>query len=123
MESTQLLRAVEQMSSHELDAFVAQVLVLRAQREASTLSDDESALLLRINRAVPEILQQRYNELIAVREAEQLTDQQYAELLDLTTKIEQREADRVAALAELARLRQTSLTQLLHTLGITPRYA
>lgn len=106
MESTQLLRAVEQMSWHELDAFVAQVLVLRAQREASTLSDDESALLLRINRAVPEILQQRYNELIAVREAEQLTDQQYAELLDLTTEIEQREADRVAALAELARLRQ-----------------
>lgn len=38
IESEQLLKAVEQLPPHELDAFVAQVLAVRAQREALNLS-------------------------------------------------------------------------------------
>jgi hypothetical protein len=123
IESEQLLKAVEQLSPHELDAFVAQVLAVRAQREAPTLSAAESTLLLTINSAIPEPLQQRYDELIVQRQAEQLTSTEHAELLQLTIEIEQREADRVAALADLARLRGVPLTQLMQTLGIQPIYA
>lgn len=118
IESEQLLKAVEQLPPHELDAFVAQVLAVRAQREAPTLSTAESTLLLTINSAIPEALQQRYDELIVQRQAEQLTPTEQVELLQLTTEIEQREADRVAALADLSRLRGIALTQLLQTLGI-----
>jgi len=123
VESDQLLKAVEQLSPHELEAFVAQVLAVRAQREAPTLSAAESTLLLTINSAIPEPLQQRYDELIVQRQAEQLTPTEHAELLQLTIEIEQREADRVAALADLARLRGVPLTQLMQTLGIQPTYA
>jgi len=42
----QLLRAVEQLPPQELAAFVAQVVALRAQREAPHLGQPETTLLL-----------------------------------------------------------------------------
>ena len=116
----QLLRAVEQIPEGDLDTFVARVLALRAQRAAPHLSADESDLLVRINTPVSPTIQQRYNALIAKRRAETLTPTEQQELIDLTDHIEQQDADRVQALTELAQLRQTSMTQLMHTLGITP---
>ena len=116
----QLLRAVEQMTPQELAAFIRHVLALRAQREAPHLSQTESALMLRINQAIPADLQRRYDDLIAKRSAATLTPEEYAELLQLTDQVEQLEADRIAALTELASLRQISLTDLMHSLGIQP---
>jgi len=116
----QLLRAVEQMPPQELAAFIRHVLALRAQREARHLSQAESALMLRINQGIPADLQRRYDDLIAKRSAATLIPEEYAELLQLTDQVEQLEADRIAALTELAGLRQTSLTDLMHTLGIQP---
>lgn len=123
IEPEQLMSAVEQMPLHELDTFVARVLAVRAQREGSTLSETESTLLLRINNAIPRSLQQRFDELVARRNAEQLTPDEYAELLELTMQIEQREADRATALATLAQVRKTPLNDLMQQLGIQPRYA
>lgn len=114
----QLLRAVEQMAAQELEAFVARVLTLRAQREAPHLPPDESALLLKINQAIPPDLQQRYDELIAKRRTETLTPDEYAELLQLTDRVEQLEAERVGALATLAQVRHVSVTELMQTLGL-----
>lgn len=120
----QLLRVVEQMPAHELDTFVASVLALRAQRDAPHLSEAESDLFLKINHAIPPELQQRYDELISKRQAETLSVEEYTELLNLTDQIEKLEADRVVALADLARLRHTSLPELIHALGIqAPSYA
>jgi hypothetical protein len=120
----QLLRVVEQMPTHELNTFVASVLALRAQREAPHLSQAESDLLLKINHAIPPELQQRYNELISKRRAETLSAEEHTELLNMTDQIEKLEADRVAALADLARLRHTSVPELIFTLGIeAPTYA
>ena len=123
VEAEQLLKAVEQMPLHELEACVTKVLAVRAQREAPMLSADESALLLRINNAISTALQQRYDVLIAQRDAERLTAEEQAELLEITTQIEQRDADRVAALADLARVRGTSLSNLMHTSGIQATYS
>jgi len=123
VEADQLLKAVEQMPIHELDAFIAQVLAVRAQREAPMLSATESTLLIRINHAIPQPLQQRFDALIARRNAERLSPEEHAELLELTTQIEQREADRIAALAALAQLRNMSLNDLMQSLGIQPTYA
>src|SRR3712207_6810239 len=123
VEADQLLKAVEQMPPHELDAFVAQVLAVRAQREAPMLSATESTLLIRINHAIPQPLQQRFDALIARRDAERLSPEEHAELLELTTQIEQREADRIAALAALAQLRNMSLNDLMQSLRIQPTYA
>ncbi|MDW8234804.1 MAG: hypothetical protein RMJ54_18690 [Roseiflexaceae bacterium] len=120
----QLLRAVEQLPEPDLDSFVAQVVMMRAQRAAPHLSHDETALLVQINRPLPPALQQRFDALVAKRQAETLTPAEHQELIDLTDQIEQHDAARLAALVQLAQLRQTSLQQLMQSLGIqSPTYA
>lgn len=120
LSSAQLLQAVELMPSEELDEFVERILLLHAQRSATHLKHTESELLLQINRGIPPELRERYEALSAKRQAETLNSEEYAELLRLTGKIEQLDAVRLTALAELARLRQISLAELMQTLGIQP---
>lgn len=116
----QLLRAVQRLPGEELDLFVDQVIALRASRFTSHLSASEAELLLTINSDLPIETNQRYAELIDKRRAASLSSEEHAELLRLTDEVELRNAERVAALADLARLRQTTLTALMHSLGIQP---
>ena len=119
----QLLHAVQQLPTDELDTFVAQVLAVRAQQAAPNVTQTESELLLRINQSLPAMLQQRYNDLVGKRRAEQLTLDEHTELLALTDQIEQAEADRAAALASLAQIRQTSVRAVMQALGLKVSYA
>lgn len=118
----ELLKAVEQLSLPELEQFVPQIIALQARYRAPTLPKDEANLLLRINQGVPSNIQERYDELIAKRRAETLTPEEHSELLRLTEHIERLEAKRAEHMAELARLRNTSLTALMEELGIQPVY-
>ena len=118
----QLLRAVDQMSADELGTFARQVLELRARRVAPLLSSDESALLDRINAALPPAHMARYQDLSRRREAETLTEAEHAELITLSDALESLDADRVAALAELAKVRGTTLDAAMASFGIpSPR--
>lgn len=120
----ELLEAVNQLSQPDLERFVSQVLVLQAQRKATKLSQSEAELLVKINQGIPSDTQKYYNELIAKREAESLTSNEYKQLLQLTEQIEKLQAQRIENLAELARLRHTSLKALMENLGIQmPKYA
>jgi hypothetical protein len=124
LSTDELLRAIEQLSQPELGKLVSQVIGLQAQRKAPSLPQVEAELLLKINQGVPPDVQKRYDELITKRQAEILTPDEYNELLRLTDQIENLEARRMEYLAELARLRKTSLTALMETLGIrTPAHA
>lgn len=94
---------------------------MKASHMPSIIVDSSpEQLLLIINRAIPAHVQQRYDELITKRRATSLTPEEHAELLQLTDHVELLNAERVAALAELARLRQTTLAELLHRFGIKP---
>jgi hypothetical protein len=124
LSSEELLKAVDQLSLPDLDQFVSQVLVLQAQRKASTLSQAEAELLLKINQDIPSDIQKHYEELMAKRQAETLTHEEHGELLQLTEQIEKLQAQRIEYLAELARLRRTSISALMENLGIqVPTYA
>lgn len=69
-------------------------------------------------------LQKKYNDLLAKRKAEDLTPEEHSELLDLTNQVEKLETQRVEYLAEMARLRQTNITDLMNSLGIqSPAHA
>ncbi len=59
-----------------------------------------------------------YDELGIKRDAGTLTADEYDELLQLTDQIEKVDAERLRHLAELARLRQTSLDALMDELDI-----
>jgi hypothetical protein len=113
-----LLKATEQLDAAELQQFVADVLGLRARRQAPRLSATESELLLIVNRGLPEPIGLRYRELIAKRRQQTLTPEEHDELLRLTDQVEQLEADRLAALSALAQVRQTTLAALIADLGL-----
>ncbi len=120
LSSDQLLKAIEQLSLSELEQLVFQVIAMQAQRKAPSLPRAEAELLLKINRGVSSEVQKQYDELIAKRQTETLTPDEHSELLRLTDEIEKLEARRMEWLAELARLRKTSLTALMDHLGIRP---
>jgi hypothetical protein len=79
----------------------------------------ESELLARINEGLPDVLRGRYGELIARRDQALLDSDEHAELLRLSAEVEQHEGDRVAALAELARMRGVSLSAVMNLPGIS----
>ena len=114
----QLLRAVERLPAQELDVFVAQVIALRAQRNAPHLSQEETALLRQINTRLASDLQLRFDELVARRQAETITPDELHELTGITDQIEHHDAQRLAALSDLARLRQLTTPALMDILGI-----
>jgi hypothetical protein len=113
-----LLNAARQLSPADFQQFVAGVLDLRAERQSPRLTAAEADLLLRINAGLPAELRERLGELDDKRNAGTLTPDEHAELLRLTGEVERREAERVAALTELAQLRRTSLAAVMNQLGI-----
>ena len=124
LSSEELLNAVAQLSRPDLEEFVSEVLSLQAQRKAPSLSKAEEELMVKLNRGVAGEVQRRYDELSAKRASETLAPAEHAELLRLTEQIESLQAERVECLAELARIRKTTLSALIKSLGIpTPKHA
>ncbi len=121
LSSEDLLHAIEQLSQPELEVFAERIMALRLQNRVPALSQEESELLLCINQGVPLDVQQRYDALIAKRQSETLTPEEYTELLYLTNQIEQLDAKRIEQLARLAQIRRIPLSQLMHELG-TPSH-
>lgn len=116
----QLLRAIEELSDSELEQLVLEVNAMVARRKARP-SSAEAELLRKINQGVPREIKTRYDTLIAKWQAETLTEKEYAELLGLTQQVEKLEAERLANLSSLARLRGMSLPALMAMLGISDR--
>jgi len=118
-----LLKAIDQLDKRNLDSLLQKILELVARRKASSLPQDESELLQKINQTLPREVQRRYNWLIDRRKSEELTAAEHAELLKLTDQVEKLEKQRIEYLAELAQLRRTTLNQVMQQLGIkAPKY-
>jgi hypothetical protein len=113
-----LLEAASLLPTAELDRFVSDLLALRAGRVAPRLPPAETALLLRINRGLPEDRRKIYDALRGKLAQGTLGDGEHAELLRMTDEVERLQAERVEALAELARLRGKGLRELMRDLGI-----
>ena len=88
------------------------------------LSKKETGLFLKINQSLPADQQQRIEELTEKMEFESITDAEHAELLRLTDMMESTQVKRLKAVAELAKVRDVSLDEMLRQLGWEPgRYA
>ena len=111
----------------EADEYIVNVLQehLRQRQKhlPSHLPEPEARLIEQINEGFPPELWRRYNELVTKRRAETLTVDEQAELISLSDQIEEFNTRRLEFLADLARLRQISLAELMQQLGITtPQY-
>jgi hypothetical protein len=114
----ELLKAVQQLAPEELDAFLEKALLLRNHPTADKLSAEESRLIKRINRGLPEAVCSRDARLSQKRKKESLSDKEHAELLKLTHEFESRDADRAEALLELANVRRIPIRLLMKQMGI-----
>jgi DNA repair photolyase len=120
LSADELLRAIQRLGMREIEQLLARILRLRAERSAPSLSSIETELLLRINQGLPEHEGRRYQELMDRRRAGILKPEEHRELLRLTDAAEALQAERVRYLAELAKLRGTSLNVLVEELGLQP---
>jgi hypothetical protein len=116
----ELLQAVDQLCTTDLERFVSRVLALRARRAAPSASPEETALLVAINRGLPADLGARLRELQEKSENEALAPDEHTELLALVARAQALEVDRIEKLSRLARLRGVPLAELMDQLGIRP---
>lgn len=86
-----------------------------------SLSREESELLQRINTVVSDALWDEYDDLAAKRVAETLSPEEHKRLIELSDRIERIHVDRIAAAAELGKIRNVPLKQIMDELGIRPR--
>ena len=115
-----LLQAVAQLSQLELEQFVEEILVVKAQRQAPSLSPTEAELVLKINEDLPQNIKEQYQTLIEKRNQETLTVSEYQQLLELTEQVEAHQVQRLEYLVQLAQLRQIPLTTLIAQMEIKP---
>ena len=116
---------IRQAASAGMDAseFVVSALASRlsqAPGPSPHCSKEDAELLAAISQGLPEPLWQRYRTLLAQRDAEALTVDEHAELIGLSSQIEEDHARRLELLARLATLRSVSLPALMQQMGIRP---
>jgi len=113
-----IISSINQWCSKEIDAFLEQLLLLRAQKKAPNFSNQETELLLKINQGIPFDIQHKYNSLTSKRNNSELTKNEYNELLLLSERIEEIEVQRIKYLSQLAKIRKTTLPQVMIDLGL-----
>jgi hypothetical protein len=116
----ELLQAIQRLGTREIEHLVVRILQLRAERSAPNLPPRETELLAKINQGLPIQEARRYQDLMGKRRTETLTPEEHEELLRLTDAAEAIQAERIWHLAELARIRGTTLDELMEELGLHP---
>lgn len=84
------------------------------------LSAVEASLLEKINQSLSQIQWERYRTLVAKRQAGTLTPEEQNELIDFSDQIEEANVTRIAYVAELAEIHQTTLPAMMKKLGLKP---
>jgi hypothetical protein len=124
---TDMVEALRALAGHrgrDLDSTIAELLGEQLQRQAafalppSPQAPTESDLLQQIQQGLPEATWQRYHDLQAKREAEQLTPQEHAELIALTDQIEGWNVRRLELAQQLAARRGVSWQEIVVELGL-----
>lgn len=113
-----LLDGVQQLDSATLESFADKVMLLRAQRRASSLPQAETELLKQINNGLPTSTQARLDELRNKKEVETLTVPENSEYLQIAEQIEALTVKRLKALTELAQHRGIPVRELMSQLSL-----
>jgi len=116
-----LLDSLPQLGLDELDLLADQVIRLRSQRKIAQNPEAESVLLAKISAGViPLALRRRCAELTRKQSAGLLDENEEEELSTIVDEIENKNAQRVGYLVDLAELRQTTLDELMDVLEVAP---
>lgn len=119
--STFFSRFESGLSLSEFDQVITQLIGLRKQKLPGVLSQAEADLLKKINKSLPPEIQMRYDYLMNLRQSEEIKEDEYQELLELTSFTENLNVKRLEFLIQLAKLRNVSLDDLIEQLELKPQ--
>lgn len=113
-----ILTGVATLETVELERFMQKIGQLVARRKTPSASERETTLLMAINQAVPQKLQDRYTLMVKKLEDETMTPAENKEFLKLVEKMEAKHGERLQYLLELSQIRGVSLSTLMTQLRI-----
>jgi hypothetical protein len=118
MTTEALLDSVRSLPTDQLEEFAVEVMRLTASRRSPALTKAETEALKEINRPLPADRVARYRELIGKRDASTLGIDEHHELCALSDWLEERNAERLGRVADLARSRGVTLAEMMSQLGL-----
>lgn len=102
-----------------LDDYIVKTLEAQVSSSATAANKQrELELLQKINLGIPSELWEHYNALVEKRQEEKLEPEELEELIAISNRIEEANAQRLPYLIELAQLRQVSLETVFQQLGL-----
>lgn len=113
-----VLNTVKELTSKELDILLLQIKKIRVKNYPIINTKQEAELLQLINMGLVEKEQKRYKVLLQKRINENLTKNEYTELLIFTEKIEGLQEKRLENMISLAKIRNISLSKLAKQLEL-----
>lgn len=113
-----LFEKFEELSPNEVEIALEKLLSIRASQRAPALGKKETALLQQINDGLSQEELEELSQLIARREAEEISDPELQRLIHLTEKMEQLNVERMQLIAELSSIRNVSIRDLIKELDI-----
>ena len=125
-ETEQQLKQAAQAAGLSPDVYVAQLIqeVLASNKikgaTEHSLSVAETNLIQVVNHSVDTIDWQRYYALMKKREEETLTAEDHKALIAFSDQVEAANVTRLTAVSQLAKLRNTSVKQIMEDLDLRP---
>ena len=117
-----LVLGASQMDTAALEKFADQLSHILARRKAPLPSERELELISKIYEALSPETQQRLDELQIQLQNETIGEEAHRELLTLTKRAEQHNAEWLEALVELAQLRNVSPQKVIKQLGLKKQF-
>jgi len=107
----EIIKGIRQLDNQALATVAGEVTSLLSKRTAKTPSDREIEVLKNIKAAIPPAIRRRQKQLYAKLQLETLTPKEREELLLLNHLLEEKSAERIMLLGELAKLRGIPVQQ------------
>ncbi len=115
------VREAARLEGMDVSAYLREAAEARLHQLDPARSITEAELMERINQcSFPEAFWNRFRVLVAKQTAGMLSLQEQQELIEHTTQTEDRDAERLPFLAELAKRRRITIQALMTELGLRP---
>lgn len=101
--------------------FFEKIVAFRMQKTPLTPEEKEAEILERIREKLPREMEERFHFLIAKRDLDDLSDEEYKELLSLTEKVEAHDLKRLRLMTELYELLSLELPQVVEKYKLQPQ--
>jgi len=120
LDKNDLIKIANQLETVELDEFIRDMIRIRANRKTDPKLQKEEELLLIINHNFSKKEQERFDELVTMRQTNNISDEDLMELIALTDYSEQIATERVNALTQLSKIKGVGVSALMKELKVQP---